>query len=376
MTNDFSNSNHFSQSEGFTNSEQFSPSVTLIPNDPSCIIVGEDGNISQSFRCDFSDFEGKNVVIDVIRSNFTGYIEEENGGAIHVINCGVRCNGTEFIDCESINGGGGGIYIKNNATIKQNITLINLLVLRCKSNYGGGAFLYSGNKESGVLIKSCIFQYNEAKLRHSDNHLFGGGSVFLTALNSDVIDSKFEHSKGAGGFKVYNILDELDSKQTIKQLEEDNNNNLIFFSGCQFDNKKDSSNSIDFVSGKFGSDIDVIDCNFKGKLTNGAHYIDGKLNNKDSPKVNIKSCSFDYEIDTSVNTELIKEISSIKIMKNLEFTKETNKWKTISYVSILASSILILYLSFIKVKRIVIEKDDNRFDSQLDEELKSKFDLN
>ena len=343
--------------------------------------MGEDGNISQSFRCDFSDFEGKNVTIDVVRSNFTNYIEEENGGAIHVINCGVRCNGTEFIDCESINGGGGGIYIKNNATIKQNITLINILVLRCKSNYGGGAFLYCGNKESGVLIKSCTFQYNEARLKRSDNHLFGGGSVFLTALNSEVIDSKFEHSKGVGGFKIYDILDELDSKQAIKQLEEENNNNLIIFSGCQFDNEKDSSNSIDLVSGKIGSVIDVIDCNFKGKLINGAHYIDGKLNNKDSPKINIKSCSFDYEINTSVNTKLIKEISSIKIMKNLEFIKETNKWKTLSCVSILAACILILCLSFIKVKRIVIQKDDNHFDSQfslnqLDEELKSKFDLN
>ena len=138
-------------------------------------------------------------------------------------------------------------------------------------------------------------------------------------MNFDVIDSTFEHSKGIGGFKVYNILDELDSEHSIKQLEEENNNNLIIFSGCHFDNEKDSSNSIDFVSGKIGSDLEVIDCKFKGKLINGAHYIDGKLNNKDSPKINIKSCSFDYEINTSVNTELIKDISSIKIMKNLEF---------------------------------------------------------
>ena len=273
LTNDFSNSNHFSRSEGFTNSEQFSPSVTLMPKDPSCIIIGEDGNTTQSFRCDFSDFEGKNVTIDVVRSNFTEYIENENGGAVHVINCGVRCNGTMFIDCESLNGGGGGIYIKNSATIKQNITLINILFLRCKSNYGGGAYLYCSNKESGVLIQSCTFQYNEARLRQSDNNLFGGGSVFLTALNSDVIDSKFEHSKGVGGFKIYNVFDDLDSEQTIiKQLEEkEEENNLIFFSGCQFDNEKDSSKSIDFVSDKFRSDIEVIDCNFKGKLTKGTH---------------------------------------------------------------------------------------------------------
>ena len=38
--------------------------------------------------------------------------EGKNGGAVHLINYEIHCNDSNFIDCVSLSGAGGGIYIK------------------------------------------------------------------------------------------------------------------------------------------------------------------------------------------------------------------------------------------------------------------------
>lgn len=49
--------------------------------------------------------------------------------------------------------------------------------------------------------------------------------------------------------------------------------------------------------------INLNDCNFKGKLKEGSHYIDVKLLVND--KIDIKSCDFEHHENQAVNYELI-----------------------------------------------------------------------
>ena len=52
-------------------------------------------------------------------------------------------------------------------------------------------------------------------------------------------------------------------------------------------------NSINYINGKYGSKIDIINCNFNNKvISNDTKFIDGKEWNQDSSKVSIKSCNF------------------------------------------------------------------------------------
>lgn len=67
--------------------------------------------------------------------------------------------------------------------------------------------------------------------------------------------------------------------------------------------------------------IEVNRCTFKGKLSKGNHYIDGKLLAKEANKISVNSCTFDYDIKKAVNIEIVNESRS---------KKDTSFWNFVS----------------------------------------------
>ena len=294
----FSISNKFTNSNQFTESQNFSPSAEPIPENPECLYYDE-GSLILLNRCNFSIDEEKLIYIYVILNNFTNFRHDGNGCAIHLINCGIHCNNTVFIDCVSSSGGGGAIYINNSFSIENNATFIDVLFLRCKAVFGGALFISAYSNLFDIALTGCHFESNEALLytqpKNENNHLFGGAAIYIMSRNINVVNCTFLLNKGPkGAVKIYNKFIDNISKRTLEE-----NEHSISFIGCSFEQHKNSQSSIYYVDQTVSDKIDIIDCNFKGKLSKNAHYIEGQMKIKD--KLNVKSCKFENEKNNSIH---------------------------------------------------------------------------
>lgn len=150
----------------------------------------------------------------------------------------------------------------------------------------------------------------------------------------------------------------------MRQLEEITNS--LSISDCDFENEKGTTNSIYFVSNKRENNFEINNCNFKGKLSKGSKYIDGKLIDENAPKINIKSCSFEYDINQSINIDLINEEST-----SIETIKPINRSRNI--IPYLFMIILILVVTFLMLKNkfIINDDKDNYFEDKCDDQIES-----
>ena len=225
-----------------------------------------------------------------------------------------------------------------------------------------------------MFVKNCTFKLNEAlkKKPTNNDYLYGGSSIFFSVRNLNITESSFERGRGPGGsVKIYNVFDEsLDS--SLRKLDEITNS--LSISGCSFEDEKGSTNSIYYYSERRGNNFEINDCSFKGKLNKGSHYIDGKLIDKDSQKINIKSCRFDYDVNESVNIDLVNDdLSSIKIMKPINHYNNNR-----NIVLCLSALVLALAAVIIRLKNKFIFDDtkENYFEDFFDNQFESKSSTN
>lgn len=73
------------------------------------------------------------------------------------------------------------------------------------------------------------------------------------------------------------------------------------------------------MNGKYGSRIDIVNCNFNSKLNKNSSFIDGKEWNLDSPKVSIKSCIFRTETNNVKYSYLIMFSTMISLFVIIVF---------------------------------------------------------
>ena len=132
-----------------------------------------------------------------------------------------------------------------------------------------------------------------------NDYLFGGSALFLACKNSLVINCTFLHNKNGGAIKIYDVFE-----RNKKRITLENSENKISILGCQFEQNENSKSSI-FYEEKNGNPIEVKDCNFKGKLNKGSHYIDGNFLTKE--KIQISSCNFENDVNNSVNFNSIND---------------------------------------------------------------------
>ena len=153
----------------------------------------------------------------------------------------------------------------------------------------------------------CLFKSNEAILNKpldpdKKNIYYGGSAMFIMSQNILVANCSFKLNIGSSGAVKINSIKNVDNSKLI-QLEE--NENSFTFIGCSFEQHKKSKNSIFYVDSKYKNRFEVIDCDFKGKLTKKSHYIDGKMYNKEN--ININSCNFESEKNDEVYINLIDD---------------------------------------------------------------------
>ena len=292
-------------------------------------------NITINNRCDFSSDDTSSLV-NVLRSNFTGFRNESHGGAIYVKNCGFLSKQTNFVECVSHNGGGGAICIKNPNHLDHNIVLEYLTFIRCSAAFGGACYLYSKAEENEVSILFCNFDGNIATKQKPPNdkdHFYGGSSIFISSKNTNVTKSRFHSGKGSGGaFKVYNRFDETPSNANTLDVNERH----IYFDGCTFEHEDEAKSSIYYVIDD-KSNIEITECSFKGKLSKGSHYVEGKMLSSQSPKLKIKLCSFEDENEH--NSFVVKDQKIKDRKKQLE--------ENILMANVLGIGVFILVIAFV-----------------------------
>lgn len=286
----FSYSNLFSKSNEFSQSIEFTSSIQPTPFGEDCLVENEEGNHT-IHPCYVTNSQDKTVNVIVLLSNFTDIIEKNSGASISIINGGFNCINATFNHCVSTEGGGG-VFIKNSIDLSNEILFKNLFFTKCQALYGGAVYIYFSLENKNINITSCKSSYNTALRQHSasNNELFGGSHLFVTARNINITKSIFKKGTGKGSsVKIYLVFDDDSNYITL-----DENNNLISISECDFDLEKNDRSSISFIDVKDLAKMTVIDCNFVGKLSQNTHYIDAKVRSNVN-NVKIESCQFEYQ---------------------------------------------------------------------------------
>lgn len=253
----------------------------------------------------FTSKNKKLVYVYDISTNFTKYEREESGSAVHLIDCGIYCNNSQYVDCASFSGGGGAIYIDNSFNIQNNATFIDVLFSRCKAKYWDAVFIRAVSDIFNASFTNCHFESNKAfaqeNPRDKSFYLFEGNAVFSITKQLTVYNCTFVKNKGeTSAFKIYNKFN-----VNTKGIQLEENHYLISFVNCNFEQDENSN-----------SQVEVVNCNFKGKTKKVTHYIMCKLHDK--RKIQIKKCNFENDKNDAVNIESIdKEISFLSDEKSL-----------------------------------------------------------
>lgn len=284
----------------------------------------------------------RNIVIKVVASEFKD-MEEINGSAIHLVNCGLSCtDGCQFINCGKDGSVGGAIYIYNANELYNSVDMYKLTFTSCHAEYGGAIFIYSSSNINTVTIKSCIFNGNQVSESGPSDILTGGSAMFLSIKSGKILQCKFSQNIGPGG--SIKLLNNVESQSIFL----DKMNPSILLKDCTFNEKKES---IVYAARKDGSNIEVTNCEFTGKLNEGAHHINGMIIDKDAPKMIIKSCKFNNEDIRKVLPENC-QFASVDI-NTLDFGTLKNdnfSWKSAALIAVPAIAIIIV-LSVIISKR-------------------------
>lgn len=276
---------------------------------PPDYVVLVETNCSEIERCNYSVYKMKSVQVVVLVSSFTNKDQQLEGGAFYITDCAVSCENTSFINCTS-HGGGGAIYIKNSKELSNDINLTSLVFFKCKANYGGAVYIYSSYIENNITVYDCKFYSNEIKSDYIDDkdpNLCGGSAFFLSSQKCDIQKCIFENNKGKkGAFKIYMNFDKLEKANKLKKMDEIESDNLLSISNCEIKMRPKDESGI-FIEGKETGKIEIVECGFSGKLGKDAKYIGGRLNLKNSEKVQVRNCQFEYEDKSSVRIELLKD---------------------------------------------------------------------
>lgn len=107
---------------------QSTPSIPAdqITSESSCSVFTFDNPDQEIInnRCSHSGKSDDNtVLINILRSKFDGFNQQESGGAVHITNCGMKSKGTTYKNCEATLGCGGAIYVKNTVHLSNNVDL-------------------------------------------------------------------------------------------------------------------------------------------------------------------------------------------------------------------------------------------------------------
>ena len=372
-----------------------SPRATMTPAStptpeptPQIIHLNENNCSTNGARCEeiIEDEVSVHVFIEV--SKFNNFDQtNEDGGAIHLIDCCLTCNDTPFNNCQAKRGGGGAIYIKNNLNLKNNVTLTLLTFENCKAYYGGAVYIYCGSKKVPVSVNTCTFTGNELIPNNNaedDNLKTGGKSIFVVAKKGRINNCNFKKKQGSTttssteDLKFVGKFDEDDylvSKSSARGLSNDYiGDGLFSITKCKFEIDEKSRSAISYLTGKSATKLEIKDCIFTGDLHDGAHYITEKIIGNESPKMIVKSCKFAADSKNSLNVDLRNNLISGNVFNydnSEERNYDSNTWKIIAAIVIPALSVIaiaaVVAVIYVKMNRNQLNDDSDSKDSGSDQ---------
>ncbi|KAK8887504.1 hypothetical protein M9Y10_038552 [Tritrichomonas musculus] len=146
-----------------------------------------------------------------------------------------------------------------------------------------------------------------------------------------------------------------------------------------------SKYSIFYLGGNHAIPLKLENCIFKGKLENGAHYIDGDLTNKDSPKLFIQSCIFSddkkYALSLEANDDFVSKRLNGHIIYHSKFEDGKSTKKNSNYIAIALSSLITIVVAFaivifiIERKKNLYSDDQDEFEMTSDSEMPSQISI-
>lgn len=327
--------------------QTFSRSDSLLPKE---IVLNAPSKSNKRYEKVVKNSE-KPVILRIEACDFKElYQDSNNGGAIHLIDCGLSCKKSKFIKCSS-KSGGGAIYIKNDLDLVNTEEFEDILFTDCQATYGGAVYINTNSVNNIVSIKSCKFSSNQALISDSKT-LLGGSAVFLAARKGIITDCTFVENKGEGGsLRINNNFD------TILQGKDEEASVII--SNCNFKIQKSSKCSLFYVRGNGKSSFELKNCLFTGTLAKNAHFIDGQSLVKEAPKLQVKSCKFSYDSINSLNLDPNNDFLAVDLKDQVfNYSDPKNEeedfcmWKII--VAIIVPTVVIVVI--IIVVGIVIKK--------------------
>lgn len=196
-------------------------------------------------RIDRVNFNYQPTFIEVKVSKFTNVEYNFDGGAIHTINSGIKCEGNIFEDCISKQGAGGAIYINYNIDFSNVVSLRELQFWRCKAVFGGVICIISSNQENKVTVASCTFDScaitGNEEVDSSLN--VGGSAIYMQIYTGSFARCKFFNNIGTA-VKILNYFDSPNKVSILNQKED-----FVSISSCQFDISKQSKSCIFYLCG-------------------------------------------------------------------------------------------------------------------------------
>ena len=183
------------------------PPQTPTEQPPSSNII-EEKDLDDDRRVDKVAYNYQPVYIEVKVSKFTGVEYNYDGGAIHAINTGIKCDQNVFEECKSKKGAGGAIYINYDFDFQNDIRLTNLQFLRCEATHGGAICIISKTKQRSLVISGSTFTSNKATNNDVNSADFGGSAIYMNILSGSVLRCKFiDNEGGEGSVKIVNQFD-------------------------------------------------------------------------------------------------------------------------------------------------------------------------
>lgn len=303
-------------------------------------------------RCSYNgNGRDTTLFVDVIKTKFVGFHQTQSGGALHITNCGVKCKNAQFRDCQANPGGGGAIYIKNTISLSNNVDLENLNFVECQAVFGGAIYVYSDSERNSVNIVKCSFSRNSLiSGKGSEN---GGTALYLTVRKGTVNDCTFSETNKGNMIKISNNYD---GGRSAVHLDNHKKDDLLLINGCKFEQSKDADSSIFYESFVETSKLSIINCQFKGKLNNDSHYIEGKFLKENEKNFIVNSCSFEQNNKLAISLKFVNENPDRS--RSNYFTFITNNLMVVaSILAVLA--ILAVIVAFIVIRSAKNQKSDS-----------------
>lgn len=340
-----------------------SPEATPVETDAQSITINDYNKITEcgtDKRYEKEVYNYDSVLVKIEVSSFDNVRHNDKGGAVHIINAGIRCSNTHYNHCKSVQGSGGAVHISNTYNYKMEMSFDGTIFNDCEALYGGAIYLYSNSDKNTPSIINCEFTNSRATTTKETNvnGKYGGGGIFITAKTYDLSNNHFIQSTGSVCM-IYNKFDNPNSR-----LLSSRKSGKISY--CTFETTKDSTCALYCLFGQGSSNVELSQCTFKGELSSGNdHYIDGESEVSKGPKLIITKCKFASTIKKAINLESNNDFFSIDYKDQyFEFEdngevadKKTETWKIL--VSVLVPAVLAVVIISVLVVVILKRKNSN-----------------